>query len=272
MDWNKRGLFTTAGNAWQPNAISQALRSPRVAGLRQHDGELHRATWEPVFAEAEWYRLQQALEPNRTRRRAQRRSVARHLLTGLAVCSECGSPMRAQQDAGSGKLRYACRFDTGCGKVSILAVETEEAVIEMVTSVVNDQRLTQVMRTGEQEAERQEIEAKLVASREALVEFGTLYFQERAITKLEYLSQRFPLAESINKLEERLRGLRAEPKLGDLPTTAEELRVALADTGVAVAERRRLLDLLLERVEVRPVQRRGYPRFDVGRLWLVWRA
>ena len=110
-DLNDRGVTTTGGNRWRGFTLSRTLRSPHVAGLRTHHGQVHPGTWTPILDRATWERLRAVLD----RRGASHRGGGRlkHLLSGgVLVCGECGSTMtsRPREDK---RLRYVCRQETG---------------------------------------------------------------------------------------------------------------------------------------------------------------
>ncbi|MGH8887599.1 MAG: hypothetical protein ACRDYX_21005 [Egibacteraceae bacterium] len=69
-------------------------------------------------------------------------------------------PHARQQGPAGSKLRYACRPDTGCGRVSIVAAETERAAFEAVAGTLDDER-ARATAAGEDEARRREVEREL---------------------------------------------------------------------------------------------------------------
>jgi site-specific DNA recombinase len=49
MDWNERGIKTLGGRKWQGSLIRRVLMSPRIAGLKDHRGEIvGEATWPEI--------------------------------------------------------------------------------------------------------------------------------------------------------------------------------------------------------------------------------
>jgi hypothetical protein len=40
MDWNERCVKTVGGGTWQGSMIRRVLMSPRIAGLKEHRGEI----------------------------------------------------------------------------------------------------------------------------------------------------------------------------------------------------------------------------------------
>ncbi|MDD7814457.1 recombinase family protein [Mycobacterium sp. CSUR Q5927] len=91
--WNQDGNpKAPSGMKWTPSLVSQFLRNPRNAGLRTHngvivmdkDGEPVKGTWPPLVDVDLWQAAQTQMNsrPGAT----QRRTVKRHLLTGVMVC------------------------------------------------------------------------------------------------------------------------------------------------------------------------------------------
>ena len=136
---------------WAESQVSEFLRKPRNAGLRDHNGEIVGAgTWEPLVDESLW-RAVQANMAARPSPRGQRRSARRHLLTGMLTCGKCqctlngqwvmqrtggksGRPKAGQtKEPHPGKLAhtitYAC---PGCHGVSIRADHVEPWLIQLI--------------------------------------------------------------------------------------------------------------------------------------------
>lgn len=113
---------------WTAPQISNFMRKPRNAGLRDHndelvigkDGKPVKGTWPALVDEATWNAAQQVL--NAPKRRPGRKTVTRHLLTGVLGCGKCGhylSGMQTPKDRhGNTAITYACK---GCRGVSIRA-------------------------------------------------------------------------------------------------------------------------------------------------------
>lgn len=72
QDWNARGVKTTKGNEWVPTTFKRMLTSPRLAGLRVHQGDEFPGQW-PAIVAIEEHRLLVA--------RAARRATASRTLT-----------------------------------------------------------------------------------------------------------------------------------------------------------------------------------------------
>lgn len=110
---DERQVPTSTGGKWSQPGLRTMLRSPRIAGLREHRGVVvGAAQWPAIITRDEHERVRAILDRNR---RAGEHTVRRHYLTGLVFCSDCadkGVSMQVNGQAG-GRLVYSCRKATG---------------------------------------------------------------------------------------------------------------------------------------------------------------
>ena len=87
--FNDAGAYGLTGRPWTQSTVSLFLRKPRNAGLRAHNGEeVGKGTWPALVDESTWRAAQSVLDaPGRA---PGRKSVRRHLLTGVLQCGKCG--------------------------------------------------------------------------------------------------------------------------------------------------------------------------------------
>ena len=98
-----QGITTVYGKPWR-TTIRDMLISPRVAGLRQHRGEvIGPAVWEPIITPADRTRMLAMLEQKRTTGRRVPRS---YLLSGMLRCGRCGHTLFSSRRKNS--RRYVC--------------------------------------------------------------------------------------------------------------------------------------------------------------------
>ena len=206
-DLNDRGVTTTGGNRWRGFTLSRTLRSPHVAGLRTHHGQVHPGTWTPILDRATWERLRAVLD----RRGASHRGGGRlkHLLSGgVLVCGECGSTMtsRPREDK---RLRYVCRQETGgCGHVGILGEETEELVRDVVLEALAGPGLAKALeargddRTAELVGQLTEAEARLE-------QLAADYYGSGHLSRAEYTAAKKRADETIDTIRGQLPRRRA---------------------------------------------------------------
>lgn len=102
--WNDAGAFTAHGHNWTAALMTQFLRKPRNAGLRDYndelimdgDGKPVRGTWEPLVDVELWQSVQHLM--NDPKRNPGPKSVQKYLLTGFLRCGrdDCGGTMGGQ--------------------------------------------------------------------------------------------------------------------------------------------------------------------------------
>ena len=138
VDWNGRGLHGTAGERWSTRPLRRMLLSPRLAGLRDHHGELHPSNGEiePVLDRATWEAIKAVLtDPARMKTAVG--GKRKHLLAGLAVCGVCGAKLHAQRDP-DGEFSYRCPTPADGGRrcVRRKAAPVEALILRAVFGAV----------------------------------------------------------------------------------------------------------------------------------------
>ncbi|MGD0313735.1 MAG: recombinase family protein, partial [Acidimicrobiales bacterium] len=163
---NEQGITTTKGNVWNGQTLSQALRAPRIGGLRHHDGANLPGDWESVLDEETWTRLVAELDSRRNK--GSGRSVQAHLLTGLAKCGRCGCSLKAASfRQANGKLfnRYQCLPREGlpnCGSLAASKATVDRLVVERFLEFMSSASLRPVDdRTADLQGEAEELEGKI---------------------------------------------------------------------------------------------------------------
>jgi site-specific DNA recombinase len=93
FDFNDRGIRAVGGGRWAGSTLRRVLVSPRIAGLREHNGEVvGDAAWPAIIDRATHDRLVGLLDdPSRRRENFGRPRV--HPLVGLVYCASCGGKM-----------------------------------------------------------------------------------------------------------------------------------------------------------------------------------
>lgn len=111
---------------WLASVARRMIENPTYAGLRTHRGEVTGpATWQPIISVRDHERIKALFsDPARLTHHG---SDPRWLLSGIAKCGVCGSPMRRQKNRGAGT--YTCMK----GFCTVRRVEqTDEYVTESV--------------------------------------------------------------------------------------------------------------------------------------------
>jgi hypothetical protein len=108
--FNDAGAYGLNGKPWTASTVSLFLRKPRNAGLREHRGEIvGTGTWPPLVDEKTWKAAQGIL--NAPGRAPGRRTVRRHLLTGVLHCGKpgCGGYLSGYKNAKQKVFAYRCK-------------------------------------------------------------------------------------------------------------------------------------------------------------------
>jgi site-specific DNA recombinase len=135
-DWNAKGILTSAGKPWRAREVGRVLRRPRNAGLMEHCGQITGpAKWPAIVAEKTWRAVAAMLAD--PARRTTPGPERRHLLTWLATCGVCGSPVfctttsNAASSGGTRRKTYRCREDTR-GHVARDAATLDDFITRLV--------------------------------------------------------------------------------------------------------------------------------------------
>lgn len=258
-DWNSRGLQTVRGKRWSPTMVKRLLVSPRMAGLRQHQGEIiGDGAWEPVIDRATWEQLCAVLlDPSRRKPPASRK----YPLVGVLVCAECGSDMKAMPNGG--RRRYGCKSETGgCGKTYVLADPIESVVYGTIVPLADSPALRDAA-LAEEESTAEEARSLVMenaADEKMLTQLEDDY-ADRTIDKKAYIRQSRRLQDRIEKRDGRLTAMRGQSALDRLGG-----HVAERWDEMSAEDRRMIVLAVVNQVTVGAQLVKGSNRFDPKRL------
>jgi hypothetical protein len=109
IDWNERGVKTVGGGMWQGSMIRRVLMSPRIAGLKEHRGEIvGNAKWPAIIDRATHDRLVGLLK-DESRRPANYGRPRVYPLAGLLRCGSCGGKLITYLSRQGARLRMPKR-------------------------------------------------------------------------------------------------------------------------------------------------------------------
>ena len=252
--------------AWTASLVSQFLRKPRNAGLRDHNGEIvGTGTWPPLVDESTWRSVQAVLDaPGRA---PGRKTVRRHLLTGVLGCGKCGHHLSGNH-TNDKRITYSCK---GCRGVSVRAEHVEPLVMGLVSG-----RLAKPDAVDLLKAElHDEAEAKaLRTQRQTLLARLDEIADERAdglLTGAQAKRATERINEKLAVLEARQHDQEKLQVYDEIPLGTPEVAKALA--RLSPDRLRAVLDVLAT-LTVLPVgkgHRVGGERFDPQRVQVDWR-
>lgn len=245
---------------WRPEVLWQVLTGKAILGYSIHHGEpvtgpdgLPVQFWEPVLELSEWQELQPLLE----RKPISRRKAAR-LLSGLMKCAHCGGSMNVNSSGSKGggrrqrhRITYRCgtRSNGGdCIGVSISAEPLEKYVTDTFLEAEGHLHMfTEVRGRDEQAIAR-------LAEAEAMLDtvMTRLRGERDRDVKLELLDEQETIHATIEELRQR-----AEQPVLKFVQLGESINERWETAGID--ERRRILGMALEPMQVRKASKSAHP-------------
>jgi DNA invertase Pin-like site-specific DNA recombinase len=268
IDLNRRGVRGTKGQPFGTQALRRVLLAPRIAGLREHQGEvLGDAVWEPILERGTWERLRALLEDPARR---QSRPARRYLLAGFVRCGVCGGRMKSHPSRRRG-YAYACSTvpgKVGCGRISIAGAALDDLVAEALFAALDSPDLADALQSEADDAQTSDVVAELTAAEAKLEELAAAWATDE-ITRAEWLAARRALEARAATARASLAKATGSHALEPWAARPGALRRAWSELDLD--KRRALLGAVLERVVVDPVRQPGRG-FDAERVSLQWRV
>lgn len=263
-DLNERGIPTVTGSKWHGTTLRGMLTAPRIAGLREHKGEVvGEAVWPGIISEEDWHRLKARVgKPSHRRGRRPKYLLPSYLRCGR---EECGETMDTAYSKGS--RIYKCQV---CYGLQVSAERVEGEVRDRVLAVLKRDRLAEEVRRevgAEVEDGRQRILdelAEVERRRDELLEA----FEGGGSAKM--------LARASDRLEDRERELREELAQHEEDAEAREAakmtRAQMREAWESgeVDRQRRVLRALVDHVVIHPATSPGV--WDAERVEVSWRV
>jgi hypothetical protein len=261
------GVTTVTGKAWNTTTLRGLLRSGRIAGLREHRGEVvGPAVWDAIITPAQRDRILARMADAAT---TGRRTPRRYLLSGMLRCHRCG-----------GKLYSAARVDTrryvclsgpdhgGCGGTMIVAAPVEDLVADAVLFRLDTAELAASL-TGRasDDAQAAALADQLAGDRQQLDELAALY-ADKAITVREWMAARRPIEDRIDQAQRKVARLSHSDALVGVVGNGGELRSRWA--GLNLTRQAAIVAAILDHAVIGPGTP-GARKFDANRVELVWR-
>jgi site-specific DNA recombinase len=273
--WNRAAIRKTGGGTWLARDVLRLFSSPRIAGLREWNGEYVEAQWKPIISREDFERLQLILRarPESPRRGPLPRTYL--LSGGLIECGSCHLPLRPHA-TNRGHRGYRCESPRGgCGKIHRRAQPIEDFVRDAVLHAFDDPALGPKLRAEVQTRASNEERVKALANevdtlKSKLGQLEYDYYEADAIDHGQYLRGQARVKERLAKATEALHAIlpRGLP-VTVLPVGFDALQREWGRWSIE--EQRTVIAFALKKVVVKSVGR-GY-RFDGRRdLELAWRV
>ena len=217
------GVPTVRGGAWTTQVLRTLLASARIAGLREHNGQVVAdAVWDPIITPET---RQQILNRIDSRKASGRRAPRRYVLSGKLRCGRCGNKLysASRQD----KRRYVCVSGPdkgGCGKLTVVAPPVEEWISAAVLHRLDSPAMADLMAGRRAADERyQQLVAQLDADRSKLEEL-TMMWTNDEISRPEWTLARETIDQRVRASERQLAHMSDTNVLDGLVGAGKELR------------------------------------------------
>jgi DNA invertase Pin-like site-specific DNA recombinase len=271
-DLQARGVLTPTGKPWRSVTLRRMALSPRIAGLRQHQGKVvGKAEWEGVITEAEHYALR-SLFSDRARRPSGR--TRQYMLTGgLAFCGLCGTKLVARPKA-DGRRCYVCAGGpnfAGCGKICVLSQPVEDLLRDLIAHRLAGPGLAKAIADAAADSPDTTSAMRDLEAQEAKLEQLAADFAADRLTHKEWHVARDAVAARADSLRSSVASMTtgAAVAISDFPATEDAIRDRW--DSETVEWRRRLTGLLVDRVVVAPAVK-GRNFFDPSRVGVAWKT
>lgn len=258
QDYNRRGIPTPRnGKGWDLTQVKRLCTNPAYVAKRVHKGKVvGDAAWPPILDDATFYALETKLTD--PKRRTQRGSAVRHLLSGIATCGVCGGRIRVQKNRGF--LAYLC--------IDGFHVSRKEDDVDAFIEAVTVARLSQPdvleLLAGDDDGDK-EASAEAAEKRARLNGFyDAAAAGEVTPAALARIEAR--LLPEIEAAEKRARAVAAAPVVADNagPDAADRWG------ALPITVRREIIDAMMT-VEILPAGR-GRRVFDPSSVRIVWKG
>jgi DNA invertase Pin-like site-specific DNA recombinase len=266
-DLNERGIPTSSGGSWAPQSLRRMLASARIAGQREHRGEvIGKAEWPGIINPTESARIRAKLaDPERRTNR----SARRYLLTRLLKCGLCGEYL-VSRPRSDGQRRYACARGpgfSGCGHLYINADETEAWVLDACFYRLDTPELAAALAGANDNPEAERWQQEIDQAQARLEELAAEYGQGK-IGMPEWRLAREPIEQRRTAARRQLAKASRVTVLDGYVGNAAALRAEW--DSLDLTRQHAIVAAVVDHVSVAP-GRRGYNRFDEARLRPFWR-
>lgn len=265
---HEQGVPTVRSGPWRTTTLTALLRSPRLAGLREHrDGTIvGKGAWEPIISPQDRDRVLALME---AKKQSGRRVPRRYLLSGLLRCGKCDNPLYSARRETT--RRYVCLSGPdhgGCGRLTVVAAPLEEFVADCVLLRLDTPELADALSGAvRSDVDHADMMDDVSADRERLDDLASLY-ANKGISLREWMAARKIIEDRIHASERRMRRATNTTRIAAVLGQGQALSTQWA--SLDLGRQRAIVDTVLDHAVIRP-GRSGARVLDPGRVELVWR-
>jgi len=270
---NDSQIAPSVATSWQTTAVRQVLSSGRIAGLREHRGEvIGAAVWPAIITPAERDRV---LARMAARSVTKSRTARTYLLSGMLRCGRCGNRLYSQARHSNPQnrvRRYVCLKGPdhgGCGRLTVVAAPVEELLTEAVLARLDSPQLAQVLAgKASADADVAALAAQVDADQERLDELAGLY-ADGAITAREWIAARDPITARITAARRDIAAATDTTAVYELAGTGGALRSGW--DGLDLGRQQAIVKAVLDHAVIAPGTP-GSRSVDINRVQPAWRV
>jgi len=270
---NESQIAPSVATSWQTTAVRQILCSGRIAGLREHRGEvIGAAVWPAIITPAERDRV---LARMASRSVTKTRSARTYLLSGMLRCGRCGNRLYSQARHSNPQnrvRRYVCLKGPdhgGCGRLTVVAAPVEELLTEAVLARLDSPQLAKVLAgKATADADVAALAAQVDADQQRLDELAGLY-ADGAITAREWIAARDPITDRITAARRDIAAATDTTAVYELAGTGGALRSGWDELDLG--RQQAIIKAVLDHAVIAPGTP-GSRSLDIGRVAPVWRV
>ncbi|KAA0015737.1 recombinase family protein [Antrihabitans cavernicola] len=268
---NDSGVTTVKGGPWRTTTLRQTLRSPRIAGLREHRGQIiGAAAWEPIITLVQ---REQVLARFAARQASGRRAPRSYLLSSMLRCGKCGNPLfsQARYDNDPPTRRYVCQKGPdhgGCGRLTVVAEPVEQLLTEAVLVRLDSTALADTLSGRIQNDGHLAELGKTLASDQVLLDELAGLYADGSISAREWMAARNPIESRIRDTERSLSHATETTAIDGLPGNGAAVRSQW--DGLSIDRRQAIIKAVLDHAVINPGQP-GARSLDIERVRPQWR-
>lgn len=278
---NAREVLTVTGARWSGLNIRKCAERASNAGLRSHQGEIYQGNWEPIIDRTTWEHACLILK-DRLSLKYKRGVGRKYLLTGFAVCGNCGNKLSATVGASGRVASYRCKkahssdvaHEHGCGVVSRAILPLEQLVSEAILFRLDSPALGASI--AQQTSQRTDV-TDLLLERQTqqgqLDELVSDYYTNKIMTRAQFLNAKARVDANLDAMTKQLNAMTSRQTVSTVDLTG-----TLRETWqtASIEWKRNLVEMLIEKVVVLPYEEHfkvvwyGKYRFDPKRVEIRW--
>jgi len=269
VEWlQAEGIPTVNGATWRTPTLRTLLSSPRIAGLREHRGQVvGPAAWPAIITEKDRAGILAAYAGRAAN--PGRRTARRYLLSGLLRCGRCGNRLYSKRRETS--RRYVCSSGIdhgGCGRLTVVAPPLEELITDAVLYRLDTPELAAALSGKSALDERGQDLADELADDQRRLDEVAIMFANKEIQLSEWIAIRDTIQGQMAKARRQLARASRNDTLAGLVANGEQLRTQWA--SLSLSRQASIISAVLDHAVIAPGTP-GARTLDPERVQPVWR-